>query len=94
MIEALKLQEQAAKVGFDWSEPEPILDKIEEEIGEFRAALRPGDRAKIADELGDLIFAAVNIGRHVERRAGEWRCRGTNTEVPPPFLSHRDELQA
>ena len=65
LVEALKLQERAAKVGFDWSEPEPILDKVEEEIGELRQALKDGDRGKVADELGDLIFALVNIGRHV-----------------------------
>src|SRR5690606_32841613 len=65
LVEALKLQERAAKVGFDWSEPAPILDKIEEEIGELREALAEGDSAAVADELGDLIFALVKIGRHV-----------------------------
>jgi len=65
LTEALKLQERAAKVGFDWSAPEPILDKIEEEIAELREALASGDHAKVSDELGDLIFAVVNIGRHV-----------------------------
>lgn len=84
LMEALKLQEQAAKVGFDWSEPEPILDKIEEEIAEFRAALASGDEAKIADELGDLIFAAVNIGRHVGADP-EMALRGTNTKFRRRF---------
>ena len=84
LMEALKLQEQAAKVGFDWSEPEPILDKIEEEIAEFRAALASGDKAKIADELGDLIFAAVNIGRHVGADP-EMALRGTNTKFRRRF---------
>ena len=84
LIEALKLQQHAAKVGFDWSEPEPILDKIEEEIGEFRAALKSGDKAKIADELGDLIFAAVNIGRHVGVEP-EIALRGTNTKFRRRF---------
>ncbi|MBL0373919.1 nucleoside triphosphate pyrophosphohydrolase [Rhizobium sp. KVB221] len=84
LTEALKLQEQAAKVGFDWSEPEPILDKIEEEIAEFRAALASGDKAKIADELGDLIFAAVNIGRHVGADP-EMALRGTNTKFRRRF---------
>jgi ATP diphosphatase len=84
LMEALKLQEQAAKVGFDWSEPEPILDKIEEEIAEFRAALASGDKVKIADELGDLIFAAVNIGRHVGADP-EMALRGTNTKFRRRF---------
>jgi ATP diphosphatase len=84
LTEALKLQQQAARVGFDWSEPEPILDKIEEEIAEFRAALASGDKARIADELGDLIFAAVNIGRHVGADP-EMAVRGTNTKFRRRF---------
>jgi ATP diphosphatase len=84
LTEALKLQERAAKVGFDWSAPEPILDKIEEEIGELREALAHGDRAKVSDELGDLIFAVVNIGRHVDADP-EQSLRGTNTKFRRRF---------
>lgn len=84
LTEALKLQEHAARVGFDWSAPEPILDKIEEEIGELRAALAEGDQAKVSDELGDLIFAVVNIGRHVNADP-EDSLRGTNTKFRRRF---------
>ncbi|WP_176083032.1 nucleoside triphosphate pyrophosphohydrolase [Martelella sp. HB161492] len=84
LTEALKLQEHAARVGFDWSEPEPILDKFEEEIGELREALTAGDRAAIADELGDLIFAAVNLGRHTGTDP-EQALRGTNTKFRRRF---------
>jgi ATP diphosphatase len=84
LTEALKLQERAAKVGFDWSAPEPILDKIEEEIGELRMALNEGDRAKVSDELGDLIFAIVNIGRHIKADP-EQALRGTNTKFRRRF---------
>jgi ATP diphosphatase len=84
LTEALKLQERAAKVGFDWSAPEPILDKIEEEIGELRAALASGDKAKVSDELGDLIFAVVNIGRHVKTDP-EQALRSTNTKFRRRF---------
>ncbi|OWV99170.1 nucleoside triphosphate pyrophosphohydrolase [Rhizobium sp. R693] len=84
LTEALKLQERAAKVGFDWSAPEPILDKIEEEIGELRVALAEGDQAKVSDELGDLIFAVVNIGRHVKTDP-EQSLRGTNTKFRRRF---------
>ena len=84
LTEALKLQEQAAKVGFDWSEAEPILDKIEEEIGELREALKAGEAEKIADELGDLIFALANIGRHVKADP-EQALRGTNTKFRRRF---------
>ncbi|NZD54067.1 nucleoside triphosphate pyrophosphohydrolase [Rhizobium leguminosarum] len=93
LTEALKLQERAAKVGFDWSAPEPILDKIEEEIGELRAALREGDQAKVSDELGDLIFAVVNIGRHVKADP-EQALRGTNTKFRRRFSHIEQVLEA
>lgn len=93
LTEALKLQEQAAKVGFDWSEPEPILDKIEEEIGELREALKAGQPEKIADELGDLIFALANIGRHVKADP-EQALRGTNTKFRRRFGYIERSLQA
>ncbi|MBD9455213.1 nucleoside triphosphate pyrophosphohydrolase [Rhizobium sp. RHZ02] len=93
LTEALKLQERAAKVGFDWSTPEPILDKIEEEIGELRVALAEGDQAKVSDELGDLIFAVVNIGRHVKADP-EDSLRGTNTKFRRRFIHIEAVLDA
>ncbi|MGO7185327.1 nucleoside triphosphate pyrophosphohydrolase [Rhizobium brockwellii] len=93
LTEALKLQERAAKVGFDWSAPEPILDKIEEEIGELRVALKEGDQAKVSDELGDLIFAVVNIGRHVKADP-EQALRGTNTKFRRRFSHIEQVLEA
>jgi len=93
LTEALKLQERAAKVGFDWSAPEPILDKIEEEIGELRIALAEGDQAKVSDELGDLIFAVVNIGRHVKADP-EDSLRGTNTKFRRRFNYIETALEA
>ncbi|SIQ77502.1 ATP diphosphatase [Rhizobium sp. RU35A] len=93
LTEALKLQERAAKVGFDWSEAEPILDKIEEEIEELRAALKSGAPDKVKDELGDLIFALVNIGRHVKADP-EQSLRGTNTKFRRRFSHIETSLQA
>ncbi|MCW8055933.1 MULTISPECIES: nucleoside triphosphate pyrophosphohydrolase [Agrobacterium] len=84
LTEALKLQEQAARAGFDWSDPAPILDKIEEEIAELREALADGKPEKVSDELGDLIFALVNIGRHVKADP-EDALRGTNTKFRRRF---------
>lgn len=61
---ALKLQEKAATVGFDWGAAGPVLDKIAEEVDEVRAALASGRPAEIADEVGDLLFAVTNLARH------------------------------
>ena len=93
LSEALKLQQRAAKVGFDWSQAEPILDKIEEEIGELREALRGGQQEKITDELGDLIFALVNIGRHVKADP-EDALRGTNAKFRRRFSFIENSIKA
>lgn len=64
LTRALKLQSRAARVGFDWPDPAQVLDKIEEEIGEVRAEMTenaPHDR--VEDEMGDLLFACVNLAR-------------------------------
>lgn len=93
LTEALKLQEHAARVGFDWSEPEPILAKFEEEIGELREALESDDKPAIADELGDLIFAAVNFARHSKVNP-EQALRGTNTKFRRRFNYIEETLDA
>jgi ATP diphosphatase len=66
LTRAAKLQTRAARVGFDWGEPGPVLDKIEEEIGEVRAEVVSGAGIeRVADEIGDLFFACVNLARHL-----------------------------
>ncbi len=62
---ARRISEKAAGVGFDWADPAGVLDKVEEEIGELRHAIRGEDRERVAEELGDLLFALVNLGRHL-----------------------------
>ncbi|HUA56294.1 MAG TPA: nucleoside triphosphate pyrophosphohydrolase [Candidatus Sulfotelmatobacter sp.] len=68
LTRALKLQKRAGRVGFDWKTAPPILDKIAEELGELKnemaAPARDADR--LEDELGDLLFACVNLARHLE----------------------------
>jgi ATP diphosphatase len=67
LTRALKLQKRAARVGFDWHEPAPILDKIEEEIGELQVELANGAPVdRLRDELGDLLFATVNLARRLD----------------------------
>ena len=69
LLRAEKLQKRAARVGFDWPGPEPVFDKVLEEVAELRdataveAAAR--DKAAVAEEVGDLLFACVNLARHV-----------------------------
>ena len=64
---ALKLQARAARVGFDWPEVAPVLDKVAEEIGELRQEIDAGaPHARLYDEFGDLLFALVNLGRHLK----------------------------
>ncbi|TPN86458.1 nucleoside triphosphate pyrophosphohydrolase [Mesorhizobium sp. CU2] len=84
LTRALKLQEKAARVGFDWSEAAPILDKIEEEIGELREALASGETAQIKDEFGDMLFAVVNLGRHLKLDS-EAALSGTNDKFRSRF---------
>jgi ATP diphosphatase len=66
LIRAIKLQRKAARVGFDWDTAPPILDKIEEEIGELRHAMQNDGEDKVKEEYGDLLFALVNLGRHLD----------------------------
>jgi tetrapyrrole methylase family protein / MazG family protein len=61
---AQHLARKAAKVGFDWPDVEGPLAKVDEELAELRQAIAGGDPARIADELGDLVVAAVNVARH------------------------------
>lgn len=64
MQRAAKLQNRAASVGFDWSESAQILDKIQEELNELRAAVQTAENHKhINEELGDLLFCCINLAR-------------------------------
>lgn len=66
LTRALKLQKRAARVGFDWPAALPIFDKILEEIAELRSAVSAGlSTDEQTGELGDLIFAVINLGRHL-----------------------------
>jgi ATP diphosphatase len=66
--QAQLVQERCRRVGFDWDRPEHVLDKVEEEIGELRQELARGrkSRARVKEELGDLLFALVNLARHLD----------------------------
>lgn len=65
LLRAHKVQARASKVGFDWKDINDVLEKLNEELKEFRDALRRNDRSEIEDELGDIFFSLVNISRFV-----------------------------
>ena len=71
LMRAEKLQKKAAKVGFDWDDVDGALDKLDEEIGELRAAIKEGNQKNIDEELGDLLFSAVNVSRFTKTDSEE-----------------------
>jgi tetrapyrrole methylase family protein/MazG family protein len=64
LLKALRISSKAARVGFDWSDAAGVWSKIEEEMGELGDAVRRGDRAAVAEEIGDLLFTIANLARH------------------------------
>jgi nucleoside triphosphate diphosphatase len=65
LARAMELQRKASTVGFDWNDPRAVLRKIREEADEIEAALDRDDKVGLAEETGDLLFALVNLARHV-----------------------------
>lgn len=71
LLRATEVQKKVAKVGFDWDGVAPIVDKIEEELREVEAALQEGCEDQIEEEIGDLLFAVVNLARFRKRSNAE-----------------------
>lgn len=83
---ALKLQKRAANVGFDWSDIKPVIEKINEELIELEVEIKRGDKVRMADELGDLLFSCVNLARHLKLDP-ETSLRGANQKFKRRFES-------
>ena len=83
---AEKLQSRAARIGFDWQTPEPILAKLREEIAECEEAIAAKDEAAIADEVGDLLFTLANLARRLGVDPEE-AARGANRKFERRFRS-------
>ncbi len=66
LLKARELQKEAAKVGFDWPDITPVLDKVKEELAELQEAKQLGNSEEIELEFGDLLFALVNVARHYQ----------------------------
>jgi nucleoside triphosphate diphosphatase len=98
LTRALKLQDKAARVGFDWPSLAPVFDKLREEIAELEEVALPADprgaaadadaspqtRAKIEEEFGDLLFVMANVARHL-RIDPEAALRGANAKFVRRF---------
>ncbi len=94
IIQAHQLTRRAASAGFDWSESEGLFQKLTEEAGELRAALKSGEQRSIEEELGDLIFVCVNFARFLGLNA-ELTLKKANRKFAERFrkmerLSHKN----
>ena len=87
------LQAEAAGLGFDWPHIGDVFDKLEEEAGELKAAVAVNHAEQISDELGDLLFVAMNIARHTKIDA-EMSLRGTNRKFINRFQYVLEQMKS
>lgn len=71
LMKAEKIQKKVAKVGFQWEDINGVLDKVEEEIKEFREALMDNNKKEMQEELGDMFFSLVNLARYLDINSQE-----------------------
>jgi nucleoside triphosphate diphosphatase len=93
LMRAQKAQKKAARVNFDWAELSDVVAKVDEELDETKEALAAGDAARIADEIGDLLFAVVNLARKSGLDAESALQAGTDKFVER-FNRVEDEIKA
>jgi tetrapyrrole methylase family protein/MazG family protein len=89
---AKRVAEQASSVGFDWDDPLGALEKVEEEVGELKKALRARQREKVEEEIGDILFAVANVARlaHVNP---EFALKNTNKKFVTRFRYIEEQLR-
>lgn len=92
LLAAAKLQRKAATIGFDWPDLPPVVAKVKEEIAEVEAALAAGSREEVAAEIGDLLFAVVNLARKTGHEA-EILLHEANLKFTRRFCAVEDELR-
>ncbi|MBW2322260.1 MAG: MazG family protein [Deltaproteobacteria bacterium] len=90
---AHRLTERAGRVSFDWNEPFQVLDTLEEEVREFKEALKQKDQTRISSELGDILFTVTNLARHLEINAEE-ALQTTNKRFRDRFNYIEEKLTA
>lgn len=92
LLEALKVSKKAAKVGFDWENNAQVFDKINEEIIELKEAAETGDTKHVEEEIGDLLFAVVNLARRLDIEP-ETALKRTNKKFRRRFKHIETELK-
>jgi ATP diphosphatase len=93
LTRAAKLTKRAARVGFDWPDVSAVLDKLDEETAELRAELPAADPARLADELGDMLFVLANLARKLDLDP-EACLRGANDKFVRRFTAVEHDLAA
>ena len=91
LVEAQQISSRAAGAGFDWENPEQVLDKLHEELGEFAEARRNASPDELENEMGDLLFVLVNLARFVKVDP-EQALRRTNTKFRKRFAHIESRL--
>jgi nucleoside triphosphate diphosphatase len=91
LIRAMKLQERASTVGFDWNDIRLVIAKVGEEIAEVEAEMAAGSAQSLSGEVGDLLFAVVNLARHLKVDA-EAALRGANAKFVRRFAHIENRL--
>ena len=91
LTRAVKLQAKAARVGFDWPDIGPVFDKLAEETAELKAGMAAGDRKRIFEECGDLLFVHANLARHLDVDP-EAALRAANDKFTRRFRAVEDKL--
>ena len=66
MVKAMRIQEKAKGVGFDWDNAEQVWDKVQEELAEFKAEVKKNDQEKMTEEFGDVLFSLINYARFLD----------------------------
>lgn len=93
LTRALKITKRVARIGFDWPDAELVLQKLEEEIAEVRAELPTADPARLADEVGDVLFVAANLARKLGLDP-EACLRGANDKFSRRFTAVEQRVEA
>jgi MazG family protein len=93
LLEALKITNKAAKVGFDWESAQQVFDKIDEEVAELKVEIEKNDKDRIENEIGDLLFAVVNLARKLDVEP-ETALKRTNRKFRRRFALIERELKS